>query len=570
MNKYLFKNKLLLATLVLLTIGVSLGNICFSLLLKVLIDIAQQKSIEQFYRVGQATIIFILLYAIIKYLREIFQSKYNRKFITNLRTDIFNNILHAKSIDLEEKNKNLNISILINDINMIEQDYIGSIFDIISCSIGLVLSLIIMIKTSIIISLTIIVFSLLPIIVTMFFSNRISKSKVNYSNELGIFTTKIKEYLSGIEVIKSFNVESKINSEFNNSNYKLESYKYKYKKVNTMSNTICETISSSIFLVALGIGSSLAIKNKISIGDMILCVQLLNYIVSPLNIIPRRLNNLNSVKLIWSKIKGILEKKEIETYVLENKVNFNNSLELIDIEFKYDELTVLKNINLNIEKGKKYAIVGQSGSGKSTILKLLLRQYNPTSGSILIDGVNYNKLYSHDFYNLISIVQQDVFMFDETVKNNITLYKNYPQDKICKIVEMAGLSNMIERLDNGLESKVGDNGSKFSGGERQRISIARALIKETPILLLDEITSALDKQISYNIEKTLMGIEDLTCVVVTHRLDESILKLYDSIIVMKNGEIVENNSFDKLIENRGYFYSLFNVYSDDDPSLCVT
>ncbi len=299
-------------------------------------------------------------------------------------------------------------------------------------------------------------------------------------------------------------------------------------------------------------------------------VQLLNYIVSPLNIIPRRLNNLNSIKLIWHKIEKILNTEEIKPQILNPKSSFDTSVELTDLNFKYEEDLVLKDINLTLEKNKKYAIVGQSGSGKSTLLKLLLKQYTPTNGKILIDDVNFDNLASSDFYNLFSMVQQDVFMFDETVKNNITLYKDYTEDEIYKVISMAGLDNTIKKLDNNIESKAGDNGNKFSGGEKQRISIARALIKGTPILLLDEITASLDKQTSYNIEKTLMNINDLTCIVITHKLEQSLLKMYDSIIVMKDGEILENDSFDNLINKEGYFYNLFNVSQEQTSSTSAT
>ncbi|MGL5711679.1 MAG: ABC transporter ATP-binding protein [Paraclostridium sp.] len=564
MKIYLFNNKILLTLVIILSVGVSIGDIVLSVLLKIIIDTAEQKNISNFKFILIMTLIFILSYTTLKYLRGVFQNLYNKKFISNLRLDIFDSIMHSRKNTPEYENKNINISILTNDINMIEKDYIESILTIITSSLSLILAFYLMIKTSLLISIVIISISFLPIAISMLFSKKIAFSKSSYSNELGLFVTKLKEYIMGIDVIKNFNIENKIIYEFNKSNNNLEESKYIYRKIHILSNVLCETISSSIFLIAICIGSYLVIIEKISMGDMILCVQLLNCIVRPLRIIPQKLNNLSSIKLINKKIEDIINNKSIEKVNKPNFCNFNNTIELSNVYFKYDHDYILKDINLSIEKGKKYAIVGQSGSGKSTILKLLQRQYSPTIGEILLDGVSYKELSCENFYSLVSSVQQDIFMFDETIKNNITLFNNYSDNKIKKVINLSGVNSFITNLKNGIESIVGDNGCMLSGGEKQRISIARALIRETPLLLLDEITSSLDSHTSYNIEKTLMNIDNLTCVVVTHKMDESLLKLYDSIIVLKDGEIVEMGTFDNLIDEKGYLYNLYNVYKQSD------
>ena len=223
----------------------------------------------------------------------------------------------------------------------------------------------------------------------------------------------------------------------------------------------------------------------------------------------------------------------------------------------------MDNINLTLKKNKKYAIVGESGSGKSTLIKLLMRYYNDYSGSILIDNNDLKSIYSSDLYKNISMIQQNVFMFDDSIKENIRLYSNHDDDDILKSCERAGLSKLINSLPNGIDSLVGENGNKLSGGEKQRIAIARALINDTQILILDESTSALDNETAYNLENSLLNLKDLTLVTVTHKLIKNILNKYDEIIVMKNGSVVEKGSFEYLLSQKGYFYSLYYIQGDE-------
>lgn len=217
-----------------------------------------------------------------------------------------------------------------------------------------------------------------------------------------------------------------------------------------------------------------------------------------------------------------------------------------------------------MEKGKKYAFVGMSGSGKSTILKLLLKQYEDFKGSILIDNINFSEINRSDIYDLISIIHQNVFLFDNTVENNITLFTDYPKVEINSAIKLSGLNDLIENLSKGVESLVGENGNLISGGEKQRISIARALIRKTPILILDEAMASLDNETAYSIENTVLNMENITAIVVMHRLTENLLKKYDKIFTLKNGQIIEEGTFEELINLNGYFYNLFSIGKVDN------
>ena len=294
-------------------------------------------------------------------------------------------------------------------------------------------------------------------------------------------------------------------------------------------------------------------KGEISVGTAIIIIQLSTHIVGPVKTSISLINQIKSVSLIVDKIDEILcdSSEEIEDLSLEK---FGKNIEIKNLNFSYsDERQALNNINLTFEKNKKYAIVGESGSGKSTLTKLLMRYYKNYTGEILIDNKNLQKILSHDLYKNISMIQQNVFMFDDSIKENIKLYADYSDDEILEVCGRSGLSNLISILPNGINSLVGENGNKLSGGEKQRIAIARSLINDTKILILDESTSALDNETAYNLETSLLSINDLTLVVVTHKLIKNILLSYDEIIVMKDGMIIEKGILSRAPSATGPF-----------------
>lgn len=241
--------------------------------------------------------------------------------------------------------------------------------------------------------------------------------------------------------------------------------------------------------------------------------------------------------------------------VLANVISFSN----IDFSYPNTEEKIFNHLSLKIQKGENIAIVGMSGSGKSTLLNLLLRFYDVTSGHISIDNQDIQAISAESLYNLMTIVQQDVYIFDDTLRANITLNQSFTDEEIKQAVQQSGLESYVLENESGLQTLCGENGSDLSGGQKQRLSIARALIRKTPILLLDEATSSLDNQVTTEIENSILDIQDLTTLVVTHKLNENILKRYDRILFMKAGVIVEDGSFCDLMDRKGEFYKLFEL-----------
>ena len=217
----------------------------------------------------------------------------------------------------------------------------------------------------------------------------------------------------------------------------------------------------------------------------------------------------------------------------------------------------LDDVSLNLRDNEFVAILGPSGSGKTTLLNLLMQTYENYFGSIQYDGVELKRISSDSLLRAVSLVQQNVFVFNDTVYNNITLYKHFPEQDVMSAMEQAGLSEFVR--SHGKDYVCGENGSALSGGEKQRISIARALLRKTKVLLMDEATAALDEITANEIMSSILSVEDLTSIVVTHKLDENVLKRYDRIIALHNGKVEECGTFEKLLEKKGYFYSLYTV-----------
>ena len=561
--KYLFKYKLLFFTRVLTISLAALSVICFDFMMGFIVDIFSNGETEKFVPIILASIFLIILLFVTEYIDGYVMSSYIKNTVNYLRCDIFTKILNKDMKDFSLDNSGKYISILYNDIKIIEDSLLNNIFLVISSFISFIISLLFLFSISPSIVIFIVIFGILGFVIPNALSKKLIVEKNNYSHNLEEITSVTKDLFSGFEVIKGFNIGSKINTIFKNSSNTVESTKKKYSILESIIKGFSLSFSVTVYLGVLILGGYLMYKGEISVGTAIIIIQLSTHIVGPVKTSISLINQIKSVSLIADKIDEILYDscEDIEEVSLPK---FENSIEVKNLDFSYtNDRKALNNINLTFEKNKKYAIVGESGCGKSTLIKLLMRYYKDYNGDILIDNKDIHKIFSNDLYKNMSMIQQNVFMFDDSIKENIKLFANYSDEEVLSICDRSGLSNLISRLPDGINSLVGENGNKLSGGEKQRIAIARSLINNTKILILDESTSALDNETAYNLESSLLSINDLTLIVVTHKLIKNILLNYDEIIVMKDGMVIEKGSFDYLISLKGYFYSLYYLQNED-------
>ena len=541
---------------------VALASICFDFLMGFIVDIFASGDSDKFLIITISSISLIIVMFLTEYIDGLVMSSYIKNTVNYLRTDIFSKIINKDIKDFSLDNSGKYISILYNDLKIIEDNFFNNLFQVISCFISFIISLVVLFSISPTIVIFISIFGVLGFIIPNALSKKLVIQKNEYSQNLEQVTSITKDLFSGFEVIKGFNISNKINEIFKTASTNVETSKKKYSILEGIIRGFSLSFSVTIYLGVLLLGGYLMYKKSITVGTAIIIIQLSTHIVGPVKLSISLINQIRSVAMIADKIEEILEDThdDFENTKLEN---FSKSICIENLNFSYtEERKALDNINITFDKNKKYAIVGESGSGKSTLIKLLMRYYNDYEGKISIDNLNIKNIYSSDLYKNISMIQQNIFMFDDSIKENIRLYSNHDDKDILDACKRSGLDKLLNKLPNGINSLVGENGNKLSGGEKQRIAIARALINNTQILILDESTSALDNETAYNLENSLLNLENLTLITVTHKLIKNILNRYDEIIVMKNGKIIEKGNFEDLINIKGHFYSLYTIQND--------
>lgn len=541
---------------------VALASICFDFLMGFIVDIFASGDSDKFLIITISSISLIIVMFLTEYIDGLVMSSYIKNTVNYLRTDIFSKIINKDIKDFSLDNSGKYISILYNDLKIIEDNFFNNLFQVISCFISFIISLVVLFSISPTIVIFISIFGVLGFIIPNALSKKLVIQKNEYSQNLEQVTSITKDLFSRFEVIKGFNISNKINEIFKTASTNVETSKKKYSILEGIIRGFSLSFSVTIYLGVLLLGGYLMYKKSITVGTAIIIIQLSTHIVGPVKLSISLINQIRSVAMIADKIEEILEDThdDFENTKLEN---FSKSICIENLNFSYtEERKALDNINITFDKNKKYAIVGESGSGKSTLIKLLMRYYNDYEGKISIDNLNIKNIYSSDLYKNISMIQQNIFMFDDSIKENIRLYSNHDDKDILDACKRSGLDKLLNKLPNGINSLVGENGNKLSGGEKQRIAIARALINNTQILILDESTSALDNETAYNLENSLLNLENLTLITVTHKLIKNILNRYDEIIVMKNGKIIEKGNFEDLINIKGYFYSLYTIQND--------
>ena len=545
-------------TFMIFNILVPLTNIAFAYSVKIIIDSGMSQNREALTQAILIGAIVIFIYASLNFISLRLRNKLIRQIMSRYKNKVFQSILDRDYREFSKEKSGKFISILTENMKKIEQDYLHQYFNI-SKNISLMFfSLVAMFIGNWFLTLLVIIASVIPMII----SGLIGQKSASLQNSSMIadqkYLAKVKDILAGFLVIKSFNVKEAIGQDYKNENEKLDEIYFIKGKFDVLSNVISQLSGMIVFLVAFGGGMYLVFGGHTTIGSVTAIVQLVNFVVMPLNEIGMGMSKFREGQ---ATLNSFEVKDVIELQTGKTKEYFDDVISFSNVDFSYPnaEEKIFNNLSLQIKKGEKIAIVGMSGSGKSTLLNLLLRFYDVTSGYISIDNQDLQAISAESLYNLMTIVQQDVYIFDDTLKANITLSQSFTEDDIKKAVQQSGLESYILENKLGLQTSCGENGLNLSGGERQRLSIARALIRKTPILLLDEATSSLDNKVTTEIENSILEIQDLTVLVVTHKLNKSMLKKYNRILFMKNGVIVEDGSFDNLMDRKGEFYKLVEL-----------
>ena len=527
--------------------------IILSLMLEKIMAIATSKDLNALYEQGKIFLILlalgILVYILIIYLKP----KYQKKAITQYKNNIYNQILQKNIANFNKHTTSTYISALTNDVHKIEEDYLFSAFDLITHITLFLCTIVVMLIYSPLLTLSGIVLSLLPFIGALIVGGKLTFHEKEISNQNASFMHFVKDNLIGFSTVKVFKAEEKIKELFDKNNNILENKKISKTKTIALMEMVQTVLSLVSQFGVFFIGAFISIKTgDIAPSVILLFVQLMNYIISPLMQIPTLLSKRLACIPLFKKISEIVK--------IENDINKDELIQNIDeitisnLTFMYENKVILNDISHKFEKNKSYAIVGPSGSGKTTLINLLLCRDNNYIGNIYYNNLEARKISLDSLFEITSFVEQNVFVFDDSIINNITMYSNVNEELLNEVIIKSGLQEVIK--EKGKEYRCGENGSNLSGGEKQRISIARALINKSQLLLLDEATSALDNETSSLIMNNLLKLKNTTKIMITHKLDEDVLNKFDQIIVMKNGKIVEFGNYYELIKNNSTFKSL--------------
>ena len=482
------------------------------------------------------------------------------KALMQYRKHIFENLMKKRISAFSGERSSLYISSLTNDIFAVETGLLSNLFALINSVLSFVGALVMMLYFSPLLTLVSLVLAAVPIVVSILIGNNVEAAEKAVSDKNEEYTAMLTDTLGGFSVIKSFKAENRISNIFTENIKKLSQAKCKKNKMLILVNlfgTIASLISQlGVFLF----GAYMVVfveGSTITAGVVLLFVQLMNYILNPLSTLPKIIAERKAAIAMVDKIAEALESNASDDSSTDIS-KIKNGIKIEGLSFEYEEgKPVLNNINYCFDLGKKYAIVGGSGSGKTTILNLLMSSYHNYNGFIRYDDTELRDISSISLYDIQSIIQQNVFIFNATIRDNITMFGQFDDEEVTRAINLSGLSSLIEK--RGEEYLCGENGNGLSGGEKQRISIARSLLKKSQVLLVDEATAALDAETAYQVSSSIIGLEGVTAIVVTHSLDEALLKQYDGILTLKNGSLIECGTFDELMERKEYFYSLFTV-----------
>lgn len=505
-----------------------------------------------------------LLKNLFNYLALYFITFLRNGVLKDLRNSIYEKVVVLPISFYSEKKKGDIIARISGDVNEVKNSLLAALELIVKEPLTIVFAIVTMFTISP--KLTLFVFLFIP--VAGFIISIIGKSLKRQSNrvqtEQGIFLSTLEETLGGLKVIKGFNAENRFINRFKASTNRF--YKFSNSLLNrqNLASPTSEFLGIVTIAVLLWYGGSMVLVDKTLTGGAFIAYMALAYqILTPAKEISKASYKVKAGNAAADRILEILNTvsplDDLPNALA--KTDFNESIQLNNVSFKYEDDLVLKNFNLTVPKGQSLALVGQSGSGKSTIANLVTRFYDVSQGSITIDGKDLRDLTKHSVRNLMGLVTQDSILFNDSVKNNVLLGKESATDEeIIEALKIANAWEFVKTLPHGIDTNIGDSGNKLSGGQKQRLSIARAVLKNPPIMILDEATSALDTESERLVQDALENMmKNRTSIVIAHRL--STIQNANTIVVMQKGEIVEQGKHDDLMAKNGIYKKLVAMQS---------
>lgn len=501
---------------------------------------------------------FVLLCAGLSLLNYASQPRFLERAMRQYKDFAFKKLTGKSISSFRDESAAGYLSALTNDAASIETNYLAQMLAMITKAVTFIGALLLMCRYSLLMTAIAAGLTVLPLIASLLTGNRLQAVESRVSERNGEFTAALSDCLAGFTVVKNFKAEREIFRLFAQSNKALEHEKFTGRRIKMLVGMIGAVTGIFAQLGVFIAGVYLSMKGgSMTPGAVVLFVNLMNFIISPIAELPGLLACRKAALGLVDKLAAALERSSSREGS-ETLNRLEHGIRLENVSFAYEPgKTVLHGINAEFEAGRAYALVGGSGSGKSTLLNLLMAAETNYSGHILADGIELSDISTESLYGTMAAIQQNVFVFNASIKDNVSMFRDFPKTEMDEAIARAHLGALIR--ERGEDYLCGENGSGLSGGEKQRISIARSLLKKSSVLLADEVTAALDAQTAHRVSSDILDLQGITRIVVTHTLEESLLRRYDKIFVLRGGRIEEAGSFADLMANKGYFYALFTV-----------
>ena len=558
-GQFFYKNIPIFCLAVFAALAAGSLNLILSWIIQQLMDTAAGKSGALSFR----TLLlisagFVLLCAGLSLLNYASQPRFLERAMRQYKDFAFKKLIGKSISSFRDESAAGYLSALTNDAASIETNYLAQMLAMITKAVTFIGALLLMCRYSLLMTAIAAGLTVLPLIASLLTGSRLQAVESRVSERNGEFTAALSDCLAGFTVVKNFKAEREIFRLFAQSNKALEHEKFTGRRIKTLVGMIGAVTGIFAQLGVFIAGVYLSMKDgSMTPGAVVLFVNLMNFIISPIAELPGLLACRKAALGLVDKLAAALERSSSrEGSETLNKLE--NGIRLENVSFAYEPgKTVLHGINAEFEAGRAYALVGGSGSGKSTLLNLLMAAETNYSGHILADGIELSDISTESLYGTMAAIQQNVFVFNASIKDNVSMFRDFPKTEMDEAIARAHLGALIR--ERGEDYLCGENGSGLSGGEKQRISIARSLLKKSSVLLADEVTAALDAQTAHRVSSDILDLQGITRIVVTHTLEESLLRRYDKIFVLRGGRIEEAGSFADLMANKGYFYALFTV-----------
>ena len=501
---------------------------------------------------------FVVLCAVLFLLKYASEPRFIARAMRQYKELAFQKLTEKSIASFRDESTAAYLSALTNDAASVEADYLAQQLAVITKTVTFFGALFMMLWYSPLLTAIAVGVTALPLAASLLTGGRLQAAEKQVSERNRDFTAALSDCLSGFAVVKTFKAEREIFQLFAESNRALEQEKFSRRRLKVLIGMIGAVTGLVAQLGVFLAGAWLALSGSgLTAGTVILFVNLMNFMIGPVSELPALLAGRRAALGLIGKLADALE-KDGSAGGSRTLSRLEHGIELRGVSFGYEAgKDVLRHVSARFEAGRAYAIVGGSGSGKSTLLNLLLAENTGYRGSVLLDGTELRELSPEALYGLMSVIQQNVFVFNASIRDNVSMFREFPQEALDEAIRRAHLRELLDA--RGADYLCGKNGKGLSGGEKQRVSIARSLLKKSSVLLVDEATAALDMRTAHQVSSDILDLTGMTRIVVTHSLEEALLRRYDGIFVLKNGTLAESGSFDELMQRKGYFYALFTV-----------